>query len=112
MPSKILLGYNLLAQQSRLFRECYFDQLTSNCIRLISIAGITFLFLGGSILSFVLSPMLLASLALAVIVSAFIVFDGESIWLEGLALVGLYCLIAVAFGGDRIINCAGIAVIN
>jgi len=54
-------------------------------------------FLGGSILSFVLSPMLLASLALAVIVSAFIVFDGESIWLEGLALVGLYCLIAVAF---------------
>ena len=54
-------------------------------------------FLGGAILSFVLSPMLLASLALAVLVSAFIVFDGESIWLEGLALVGLYCLIAVAF---------------
>lgn len=54
-------------------------------------------FLGGAILSFVLSPMLLASLALAVIVSAFIVFDGESIWLEGLALLGLYCLIAAAF---------------
>jgi Ca2+:H+ antiporter len=54
-------------------------------------------FLGGAILSFVLPPMLLASLALAVIVSAFIVFDGESIWMEGLALVGLYCLIAAAF---------------
>lgn len=54
-------------------------------------------FLGGAILSFVLAPMLLVSLALAVIVSAFIVFDGESIWLEGLALVGLYCLIAAAF---------------
>jgi Ca2+:H+ antiporter len=53
--------------------------------------------LGGAVLSFVLTPMLLASLALAVIVSAFIVFDGESIWLEGLALVGLYCLIAAAF---------------
>lgn len=53
--------------------------------------------LGGAVLSFVLSPLLLASLALAVIVSAFIVFDGESIWLEGLALIGLYCLIAVAF---------------
>lgn len=53
--------------------------------------------LGGAVLSFVLSPMLLACLALAVIVSAFIVFDGESIWLEGLALVGLYCLIAAAF---------------
>jgi Ca2+:H+ antiporter len=53
--------------------------------------------LGGAILSFVLSPMLLACLALAVIVSAFIVFDGESIWLEGLALIGLYCLVAAAF---------------
>jgi Ca2+:H+ antiporter len=53
--------------------------------------------LGGALLSFVLTPMLLACLALAVIVSAFIVFDGESIWLEGLALVGLYCLIAAAF---------------
>ena len=54
-------------------------------------------FLGGAILSFVLTPMLLACLALGVIVSAFIVFDGESIWLEGLALIGLYCLIAAAF---------------
>ena len=54
-------------------------------------------FLGGAILSFVLAPMLLACLALAAVVSAFIVFDGESIWLEGLALVGLYCLIAAAF---------------
>lgn len=53
--------------------------------------------LGGAVLSFVLSPMILASLALAVVVSAFVVFDGESIWLEGLALVGLYCLIAAAF---------------
>lgn len=53
--------------------------------------------LGGAILSFVLSPMLLACLALSVIVSAFIVFDGESIWLEGVALIGLYCLIAAAF---------------
>ncbi|MEJ7681461.1 MAG: calcium/proton exchanger [Segetibacter sp.] len=53
--------------------------------------------LGGAVLSFVLTPMLLACFALAVIVSAFIVFDGESIWLEGLALIGLYCLIAAAF---------------
>lgn len=53
--------------------------------------------LGGSILSFVLSPMLLVCMALAVIVNTFIIFDGESIWLEGLALIGLYCLIAAAF---------------
>lgn len=54
-------------------------------------------FLGGAILSFVLSPLLLAALAIAVIVSAFVVFDGESIWLEGVALIGLYCIIAAAF---------------
>jgi Ca2+:H+ antiporter len=53
--------------------------------------------IGGSILSFVLTPLLLASLALAVLVNTVIVFDGESIWLEGLALIGLYCLIAAAF---------------
>ncbi|WP_027377326.1 calcium/proton exchanger [Kaistella palustris] len=54
-------------------------------------------FLGGAILSFVLSPLLLAALALSVLVSAFIVFDGESIWLEGVALIGLYIIIATAF---------------
>jgi Ca2+:H+ antiporter len=54
-------------------------------------------FIGGAVLSFVLSPLLLGSLALAIIVGAFIVFDGESIWLEGVALIGLYCIIAAAF---------------
>jgi Ca2+:H+ antiporter len=53
--------------------------------------------LGGAVLTFVLSPMLVAVLLLAVIVSAFIIYDGESIWLEGLALVGLYLIIASAF---------------
>lgn len=53
--------------------------------------------LGGAILTFVLSPLLVAVLALSVIVTAFIVYDGESIWLEGLALIGLYCIIAASF---------------
>ena len=53
--------------------------------------------LGGAVLSFVLSPLLLAALLLAVIVSTFIIYDGESIWLEGLALIGLYCITAAAF---------------
>jgi Ca2+:H+ antiporter len=53
--------------------------------------------LGGSILTFVLSPLLVVALALAAIVSAIVVFDGESIWLEGLALIGLYCIIAASF---------------
>ena len=54
-------------------------------------------FLGGAILSFVLSPLLLVSLALATLVTTFIVYDGESIWLEGVALIGLYILIAASF---------------
>lgn len=53
--------------------------------------------LGGSILTLVLPPLLLAALALATIVNAFVVYDGESIWLEGLALIGLYVIIAAAF---------------
>ncbi len=53
--------------------------------------------LGGSILTFILSPLLVAALALSVIVTAFIIYDGESIWLEGLALIGLYCIIAASF---------------
>jgi len=53
--------------------------------------------LGGAVLTFVLSPLLIVALLLAALVSAFVVFDGESIWLEGLALVGLYCIIAASF---------------
>jgi Ca2+:H+ antiporter len=53
--------------------------------------------LGGSILTLTLSPMLIVALALSTIVTAFVVYDGESIWLEGLALVGLYCIIAASF---------------
>ena len=52
--------------------------------------------LGGPILTLVLPPLLVAALALAAIVNAFVVYDGESIWLEGLALIGLYCIIAAS----------------
>jgi Ca2+:H+ antiporter len=53
--------------------------------------------LGGAVLTFVLTPLLVVALALAAVICAFIVFDGESIWLEGIALIGLYCIIAAAF---------------
>lgn len=53
--------------------------------------------LGGAVLSFVLAPLLLAALIMSVVVSAVIIYDGESIWLEGLALIGLYCIIAASF---------------
>ena len=54
------------------------------------------LVIGGPALTLVLSPLLLGSLGLAVILGALIVFDGESTWLEGLALIALYLIIAAS----------------
>lgn len=48
-------------------------------------------------LTLVLPPLLVVALFLAAILSALIVYDGESNWLEGVALVGLYLMIAISF---------------
>jgi Ca2+:H+ antiporter len=53
--------------------------------------------LGGAILTLVVPPLLIVALTLAALLSAFIVYDGESIWLEGAALIGLYIVIAASF---------------
>ena len=54
-------------------------------------------FLGGAVLTLVLPPLLIAALLLTTLTTAIIVNDGETIWLEGVALIGLYCIIAAAF---------------
>jgi Ca2+:H+ antiporter len=48
-------------------------------------------------LTLVLPPLLVVCLALAAILSALIVYDGESNWLEGVALIGLYVMISISF---------------
>nr|MBA2677390.1 sodium:proton exchanger [Ktedonobacteraceae bacterium] len=53
--------------------------------------------IGGAHLTLVLAPLLVAALALAAILGTVITYDGESTWLEGLALVGLYAIIAISF---------------
>ncbi len=53
--------------------------------------------IGGTHLTLVLPPLLVAAVALAVVSSNLIVFDGESIWMEGVALIGLYLIIAASF---------------
>lgn len=53
--------------------------------------------LGYTPLTLVFPPMLVVSVALAVIIAAFITFDGESNWLEGAALVAVYAIIATSF---------------
>lgn len=54
-------------------------------------------FFTSTVLTLVLPPLLVVALALTAILSALIVYDGESNWLEGVALIGLYALIAMSF---------------
>jgi Ca2+:H+ antiporter len=53
--------------------------------------------LGGPVFTLVMPPLLIAALLLTTITSAIIVTDGETIWIEGVALIGLYGMIATAF---------------
>lgn len=55
------------------------------------------LIIGGAHLTLVLAPLLVAALGLAAILSTVIIYDGESTWLEGLSLIGLYSIIAASF---------------
>jgi Ca2+:H+ antiporter len=52
---------------------------------------------GGAVLTLAMPPLLIAALLLTTLTSAIIVNDGETIWLEGVALIGLYGVIAAAF---------------
>lgn len=54
------------------------------------------LFLGGAALTLVVPPLLLGGLAVSVFLAALVVVDGESTWLEGLALIGLYVILAAS----------------
>jgi Ca2+:H+ antiporter len=53
--------------------------------------------IGGAQLTLVLSPLLGIVLAITTLIAAFVVLDGESTWLEGFCLVGLYVVIAASF---------------
>lgn len=53
-------------------------------------------FLGGPVLTLIISPLLVVGLLLTSLIIAIIVADGETIWLEGVVLIGLYGIIAVS----------------
>lgn len=52
---------------------------------------------GSHVLTLVLPTRLVVVLALSALVAAFVIFDGESTWLEGACLIGLYTVLAAAF---------------
>jgi Ca2+:H+ antiporter len=54
-------------------------------------------FLTATTLTLVFAPMLVVAVAVTVLAVAFVVFDGESHWLEGVVLIALYAIIATTF---------------
>lgn len=65
-------------------------------LALVPVLVILSLWVGPTPLTLVVSPLLIAALAFGGILTALVVNDGESTWLEGLALVGLYAIIAAS----------------
>lgn len=53
--------------------------------------------IGSTPMTLVLAPLLIAVLGIAATLSTVIIYDGQSTWLEGLTLIGLYGIIAVSF---------------
>jgi Ca2+:H+ antiporter len=66
-------------------------------LALVPVLVLLSLFIAPVPLTLVMPPLLVAAMALSAVVSAFIVYDGESIWMEGVALIGLYGIIVAAF---------------
>jgi len=63
---------------------------------LIPVLVLISMVLGGPVLTLVAPTLLIAALGLAAILGAMIIFDGESNYLEGAALIGLYLIIAAS----------------
>jgi Ca2+:H+ antiporter len=53
--------------------------------------------IGPTQLTLVFPPLLVVALAMSVIVVTVVIYDGEYTWLEGVALIGLYCITVSAF---------------
>ena len=64
---------------------------------LVPVLVILSFFIGSAHLTLVLPPLLVAALGLTALLSTVITYDGESTWLEGLTLIGLYAIIAISF---------------
>jgi Ca2+:H+ antiporter len=52
---------------------------------------------GPTQLNLVFAPLLVAALGVSAVAVALIIYDGEYTWIEGVALVALYCIVAAAF---------------
>jgi Ca2+:H+ antiporter len=53
--------------------------------------------LGGATFTLVFPPLLVTTVVASILAVSFVIVDGESDWLEGTALVGLYVVVAASF---------------
>ena len=53
--------------------------------------------IGGAAFTLVFPPLLVSAVVASALAVGFIIIDGESVWLEGAALIGLYAVIAASF---------------
>jgi len=86
----------MLANKGDLAISVILNSSLQVALALAPILVIVSILLGGATLTLVVSPLLIAALALATLLAALVVIDGESTWLEGLALVGLYLILAAS----------------
>ena len=53
--------------------------------------------IGPTQLTLVFPPLLVAAMAISAVVVTVVIYDGEYTWIEGVALIALYCMLAASF---------------
>ncbi|HEX7591936.1 MAG TPA: calcium/proton exchanger [Candidatus Limnocylindrales bacterium] len=91
----------MLANKGDLAISVILNSSLQVALALVPVLVLTSLVIGGATLTLVVAPLLVAALALTAILAAFVVIDGESTWLEGVALIGLYVILAASVWWGR-----------
>jgi Ca2+:H+ antiporter len=86
----------MLADKADLAISVILNSSLQVALALVPILVLASLVMGGATLTLVVSPLLVAALALTAVLAALVVIDGESTWLEGVALIGLYAILAAS----------------
>ncbi|HEX7490215.1 MAG TPA: calcium/proton exchanger [Candidatus Limnocylindrales bacterium] len=86
----------MLANKADLAISVILNSSLQVALVLVPLLVLASLVIGGATLTLVVSPLLAAALAFTAILAALVVIDGESTWLEGVALIGLYVILAAS----------------
>jgi Ca2+:H+ antiporter len=86
----------MLADKADLAISVILNSSIQVALALTPVLVLVSLVLGGTTLTLVVPPLYVAALALAALLAALVVIDGESTWLEGVALMGLYAIVAAS----------------